>query len=56
MTAPYRVTGTVPPDSPLRRLAGRDIAIPAADLGQVIHRVAEARRAGIRPLTRPVRL
>lgn len=47
MPTTHLICGTVPPDSPLRRLAGRTVSLPATNLGQIAARIAEARRAGI---------
>lgn len=55
MTAPYRVSGTVPPDSPLRALTGRTVTAPAETLEEMVQRIAEMRAAGIEPVVeRPV--
>ncbi|WP_128763574.1 hypothetical protein [Micromonospora sp. MW-13] len=57
MTAPYRVAGTVPADSPLRALAGHTITFPARTQDDANRRAAELCQAGAEPvvwLTRPV--
>ncbi|MEW2442766.1 hypothetical protein [Micromonospora marina] len=55
MTTSHYVRGEVPPDSPLRALAGRTVTLPAADLPQLATRVRELRRADIDPVVLPVR-
>ncbi|MCX4470430.1 hypothetical protein OOK41_31535 [Micromonospora sp. NBC_01655] len=57
MTAPYRVAGTVPADSPLRALAGHTITFPARTQDDANRRAAELCQAGAVPvvwLTRPM--
>ncbi|WP_036374340.1 hypothetical protein [Micromonospora sp. ATCC 39149] len=57
MTALYRVAGTLPPDSPLRRLAGRTITLPARTQDDADRRADELRQAGAVPVVwslRPV--
>ncbi|TDC81919.1 hypothetical protein E1193_13535 [Micromonospora sp. KC606] len=55
MTTPHLIRGTVPPDSPLRQLAGRTATLPAEDLPQLAERVREMRRANIDPVVLPAR-
>ncbi|MEU7617168.1 hypothetical protein AB0B27_13890 [Micromonospora rifamycinica] len=50
MTPLYRVTGTVPADSPLSRLAGRTITLPAHDPAGARRRAGELRQAGAVPV------
>lgn len=47
MTIPFRVRGTVPPDSPLTAVAGRTVSLPAASLEEVIRRITELRDARV---------
>lgn len=49
MTTTHHVCGYVPPDSPMRALAGRIITLPASGLQQLAQRVCELRAAGARP-------
>ncbi|SBT63909.1 hypothetical protein GA0070622_0877 [Micromonospora sediminicola] len=49
MAPTHHVCGYVPPDSPLRALAGRIITLPARGLQQLAQRVRELRAAGARP-------
>ncbi|MEU4594389.1 hypothetical protein [Micromonospora aurantiaca (nom. illeg.)] len=49
MPATHHVCGYVPPDSPLRALAGRIITLPARGLQELAERVRELRAAGARP-------
>ncbi|TDC42104.1 hypothetical protein [Micromonospora sp. KC213] len=49
MLPAHHVCGYVPPDSPLRALAGRIITLPACGLQQLAERIRELRRAGVRP-------
>lgn len=49
MTTTHHVCGYVPPDSPLRTLAGRVITLPARGLQQLAQRIGELRAAGARP-------
>lgn len=53
MTTAHRVTGTVPPDSPLTALAGRTITAPVETLNDLLHRVTEMRAARIDPVIQP---
>ncbi|MCT2280382.1 hypothetical protein [Micromonospora chalcea] len=55
MTTSHYVRGQVPPDSPLRALAGRTVTLPAADLPQLADRVRELRRANVDPVVLPAR-
>lgn len=50
MATTHLVRGTVPADSPMRRLAGRTITIPAAGLRQLAERVRQFRQAGAQPV------
>lgn len=50
MPTTHLVRGHVPPNSPLRRLAGRTVTLHAEGLPQMAARVQEMRRAGIQPL------
>ncbi|MGJ3228935.1 hypothetical protein ACQEUV_26800 [Micromonospora aurantiaca (nom. illeg.)] len=49
MPATHHVCGYVPPNSPLRALAGRIITLPARGLQQLAERIRELRAAGARP-------
>ena len=55
MTTSHYVRGEVPPDSPLRALAGRTVTLPADGLPQLATRVRELRRANIDPVVLPAR-
>ncbi|GGM14442.1 hypothetical protein [Micromonospora yangpuensis] len=55
MTALFRVAGTLPPDSPLRRLAGHTVTLPARDRATADRRAAELRQAGAVPVVWQVR-
>ncbi|MBM0275309.1 hypothetical protein [Micromonospora tarensis] len=46
----HLVRGHVPPDSPLRRLAGRTVTTPVEGLAQLAGRVDELRRLGAEPI------
>lgn len=50
MPTTHLIRGQVPPDSPLRALAGRTITVPAAGLAQLALRVREMRAAGVDPV------
>ncbi|MFI2577678.1 hypothetical protein ACH5AJ_36395 [Streptomyces rochei] len=50
MTTLYRVTGTLPADSPLRQLAGHTITLPAHDPDDARRRAGELRQAGAVPV------
>ncbi|WKU03769.1 hypothetical protein [Micromonospora sp. HUAS LYJ1] len=55
MTTTHRVRGEVPPDSPLKALAGRTVTMPAESLEQLAGRVREMRQARIDPVVLPAR-
>lgn len=50
MATTHLVRGHVPPDSPLRHLAGRTVTVPVEGLGQLTGRFNELRAAGAEPV------
>ena len=50
MPPTHHVCGYVPPDSPLRALAGSVVRLPARGLHQLVERVRELRQAGVQPV------
>lgn len=50
MTTTHLIRGHVPPDSPLRHLAGRTVTLPAGTLPELADRVRELRAAGATPV------
>ncbi|MFC4146632.1 hypothetical protein ACFO0M_10225 [Micromonospora mangrovi] len=55
MTTTHLIRGQVPPDSPLRALAGRTVTTPASDVTELAGRVRELRLANIDPVILPAR-
>lgn len=53
MAPTHLVRGTVPPDSPLRSLAGRAITAPACGLREVADRIIEMRALRMDPAVMP---